>query len=393
MKSSIPLMAGVFMLATLTGCASLDSKLEREFEQIRRGPAGAPYKSVTNFSDALSCMDGLMQAKGVNEIPIMVEDLEDKTDSVKTGTRDMLISAISRMTTRSKAIKLIAYGKDSGNLVSFMKAANYTGGYKQMPLYDIQGSISQFDKGVASADSSLGLFKKRDGGAGAAHSASLNVIALDLNVLRAADMSVIPGVTSSNSVAIFQRGDSLNMDASINKLGVYFDLNLSSSEGQAQAVRNLVDLAAVELVGKLVGVPYASCLGAKDDARDEPSPFLTQQTVAAEPETAAPPVAPASIAKLPKLTPKKAQASKAETDSAKESDKTEQAKPVAPVITAVAAPAPTFEVSAPNKVAAAPSVSAKPAATVGQVKNFDGKGIIRVKRVISTEVIVDSPKK
>lgn len=370
MKSSIPLLFGVFTLASVTGCSSLDSKLEHEFEQIRRGPAGAPYKSVTNFSDALSCMDGLMQAKGVNEIPMMVEDLEDKTDSVKTGTRDMLISAISRMTTRSKAIKLIAYGKDSGNLVSFMKAANYTGGYKQMPLYDIQGSISQFDKGVASADSSLGLFKKKNGGLGGAHSASLNVIALDLNVLQAADMSVIPGVTSSNSVAIFQRGDSLNMDASINKLGVYFDLNLSSSEGQAQAVRNLVDLAAVELVGKLVGVSYASCLGAKEGARDEPSPLLEQPSVAPAKKPVEMKVKPIITVQLPKLTPKKEQTQI--TVAAKVEEKSTD---VAPKNVQLA----TFKVPT--------SVTSKPVLAIGQLKKFDPKGSLRVKRIISTEVI------
>lgn len=300
MKISVLLLASALTLMALGGCASLDSKLAHEFEKIRRGPSGAPYKSISNFSEALTCVDKLMLTKGIHGIPIMVEDIGDKTEEVKTGTRDMLISAISRMTTQSKAIKLIAYGKDSGNLVSFMKAANYTDGYKQMPLYDIQGSISQFDKGVASVDSSAGLFYRKKGGAGAAHSASLNVVAMDLNVLRAADMSVVSGVTSSNSVAIFQRGDSLDLDASINKLGIYFDLSLNASEGQAQAVRNLVDLAAIETIGKLVGVPYGNCLGVQDNA--------------ASGETQAPAAQPAQpkpvIAKIPKLVPKQTAAVK-----------------------------------------------------------------------------------
>ncbi|MGB1009747.1 MAG: hypothetical protein ACPGVP_08505 [Thiolinea sp.] len=207
-------------------------------------------------------MDNMMLSKGVSGVPVMIEDIEDKTESVKTGTRDMLISAISEMTARSKGIKLIVYGKDAGNLISFMKAANYGGGYKQMPRYDIQGSITQFDKGMANSDSSLGLFYSKKAGGGAARSASLDVIALDLNVLNTADMSVVPGVSSKNSVAIFQRADSLDMDASINKLGVYFDMSISASDGKAQAVRNLVELASVELVGKMLGLPYERCIGA-----------------------------------------------------------------------------------------------------------------------------------
>jgi len=41
-----------------------------------------PYKSVTGFSEALSCVDDLMLAKGVRDIPVMVEDISDKTESV-----------------------------------------------------------------------------------------------------------------------------------------------------------------------------------------------------------------------------------------------------------------------------------------------------------------------
>ncbi|EIJ35509.1 hypothetical protein [Thiothrix nivea] len=307
MKKSV-LLASVVAMSFLGGCASLDSRLAQEFAKIRRGPSGSPYKSITNFSDALTCVDDLMLVKGVKDIPVMVEDIDDKTEEVKTGTRDMLISAISRMTTKSKAIKLIAYGKDSGNLVSFMKAANYVGAYKEMPLFDIQGSITQFDKGVVSTDSSVGLFQRKKGGGGAAHGSSLNVVALDLNVLQASDMSVMPGITSSNSVAIFQRADSLDMDASINKLGIYFDLSLNASEGKAQAVRNLVDLAAVELVGKLVGVPYGKCLGVKEPAVGMAG--ATGQTGEKGGDSLKPtvsqPVDPAKVVavKLPKLTPK-----------------------------------------------------------------------------------------
>ncbi|OQX05868.1 MAG: hypothetical protein BWK73_32425 [Thiothrix lacustris] len=301
MKKSAIVLTTAIAITLLGGCASLDNKLEREFAKIRKGPAGAPYKSVTNFSEALSCMDNLMLAKGVKTIPVMVEDLDDKTEEVKTGTRDMLISAISRMTTQSRAIKLIAYGKDSGNLVSFMKAANVSDAYKEMPMFDIQGSITQFDKGIATADTSTGVFYRKKGGGGAAHSSSLNVVALDLNVLRASDMSVLPGVTSSNSVAIFQRGDSLDLDASINKFGVYFDLSLNVSEGKAQAVRNLVDLAAIETIGKLVGVPYSTCLGVKADKTGTAG--ATGEASAAGHASQPAVQQPVSV-KLPKLTPK-----------------------------------------------------------------------------------------
>lgn len=201
-----------------------------------------------------------MSARRIKPIPIMVEDIEDKTGAVPVGLRDMLVSAISEMTQNSKSIRLILYGKDTGNLISFMKAANNENIYQQMPLYDIQGSLSQFDKALVATDGSVGLFARRDGGIGMAHSVSLSVLALDLNLIYAHDMSIVPGVYSKNSVAILQQGDSLDADAAISKFGIYFDMNLSRNEGQAQAVRSLVELAAIELVGKLLGLPYQQCL-------------------------------------------------------------------------------------------------------------------------------------
>lgn len=392
----LPLIALAALLTLgVSGCANIDNRLEREFAKVRKGPAGAPYKSVTNFSDALQCMDKQMLVKGVRGIPIMVEDIEDKTESVKTGTRDMLISAISEMTTRSKGIKLIAYGKDAGNLISFMKAANYDRGYAKMPLYDIQGSISQFDKGVASSDASVGLFYRKKGGSGAAHGSSLNVIALDLNLLNATDMSVVSGVTSKNSVAIFQRSDSLDMDASINKMGVYFDLNLNTSDGQAQAVRNLVELAAIELVGKLVGLPYADCLGVTQEkarvaAKPVKLPKLKPKTnlsgkanTAKAGETPAAPKTPqhnTPITQKPPHTPDtrpKVAATQPLPENPAKPDRnkatTAKVKPAVFVI-----PAPVEAKPRPDKL--------RVTLAVGKAKNA-ASGIVRVKRVIKSEVI------
>jgi hypothetical protein len=55
--------------------AKLENKLEKEFDEARRGPKGSPYKSITNFSDSLACMDKLMVAGGIRNIPVMIEDI------------------------------------------------------------------------------------------------------------------------------------------------------------------------------------------------------------------------------------------------------------------------------------------------------------------------------
>ncbi|CAA6812872.1 MAG: Unknown protein [uncultured Thiotrichaceae bacterium] len=262
---TINVLSATLCFGLLSGCTSLD-KTRDEYETLRKKPIGKIYKSISNFSKELKCMDDLMVKYNIKDVGVMVEDIADRTEEVKAGAKDMLISAISEMTTESHGIRLVAYGKDTPNAITFLKRANNLSPYKNVPPYDIRGSISQFDKKVVHEDGSLGLFSRREGGLGASNVSSVSILAMDLNVIKTDDLSVVPGVTSKNSISIYRQGRSLDADARIDKYGVYFDMNLSRSEGVAQALRNLVELASIELVGKLTRVPYWTCLGV--DAND-----------------------------------------------------------------------------------------------------------------------------
>lgn len=245
---------------SVIGCTPVKEDVKEELPKLLKGPAEAPRRTITNFSNALRCMDALMINYGVYDVSMLVEDLKDNTKKVKVGAKDMLISAISEMTRRSHAIRLIAFGSDSGNLVSFLASANQNTPYAVVPQYDIRGSISQLDKSVAAKDVAGGInFAKI--GIGGAKTANASVLALDLAVISTNDYSVIPGVVSKNTIVIFKEGKGTDADASIGKFGVNFSMNLTRSEGDAQALRNLIELATIELVGKLTKTPYWSCLG------------------------------------------------------------------------------------------------------------------------------------
>jgi hypothetical protein len=179
---------------------------------------------------------------------------------VKAGTRDMLIAAVSDMTRRSRAVRVNAFGNDSGNLVSYISAAGRQSVYQGMPPYDIRGSISQLDEGLVSEQVDGGVAHDAFG-AGGSKSASGTVLGLDLSVISTDDLSVVPGVFSRNSIVILQSGHSIDTDATIEKVGLNFSLSLSESEGKAQALRTLIELATVELFGRLHKLPYWKCLG------------------------------------------------------------------------------------------------------------------------------------
>lgn len=258
-------------LAALAGCQTLEVKKPtvEQTAQIRKGPEDRPQRSITGFSQALRCMDTLMLDYGVRDVTMLAEEISDETKKLNAGTRDMLISAVSDMSRRSRAVRLVAFGKDTMNVISFLASAQNAQAYQAIPLYDIKGSVSQFDENLIKNQKDLGIGISPFINLGIARDAASSMIALDLSVLATSDMAVMAGVTSRNSVVILKQGKGIDGDAAYHKFGINYSMNVARSEGQSQALRGLVEIATVELVGKLTKTPYWSCLGVTDPMTQE----------------------------------------------------------------------------------------------------------------------------
>jgi hypothetical protein len=252
--------------AALAGCSALDVKQQTvtETKALAKGPEQTPFRSITGFSQGLRCMDNLMIDYGVRDVTMLVEDIFDQTKKVNAGTRDMLISAVSDMTRRSRSMRVVAFGRDATNVISFLASAQRQSAYDVIPQYDIKGSISQFDENVIRNQKDAGFSISPYLNLGIARDAATNILGLDLSVLTTDDMGVLPGVTSRNSVVILKSGKGFDADAAYHKFGINYSMNLARAEGQSQALRGLVELATVELIGKLTKTPYWSCLGVTD---------------------------------------------------------------------------------------------------------------------------------
>ncbi|WP_213955891.1 DUF4384 domain-containing protein [Variovorax sp. dw_954] len=269
-----PLFVRVLALAavaTLAGCQTLEVKKPtvEQTAEVRKGPEDRPQRSITGFSHALRCMDTLLLDYGVRDVTMLTEEITDETKKLNAGTRDMLISSVSDMSRRSRAVRLVAFGKDTLNVVSFLATAQTTAAYQAVPQYDIKGSVSQFDENLIKNQKDLGFGISPFLNLGVARDAASSMLALDLSVLTTSDMGVLPGVTSRNSVVILKQGSGFDGDAAYHKFGINYSMNLARSEGQSQALRGLVELAAVELIGKLTKTPYWSCLGVTDPKANE----------------------------------------------------------------------------------------------------------------------------
>ncbi|MET0507050.1 MAG: DUF4384 domain-containing protein [Burkholderiaceae bacterium] len=264
------LLGSVLAATTFAGCAvtAVKGDADKRVQEVKKGPEAAPFQSITGFSPALRCMDNMMIDYGVRDLSMLVEDILDQTKKVNAGTRDMLISAMSEMTRRSRAARVVAFGKDSSNVISFLDAAQRQSAYATIPQFDIKGSITQWDENVIRTQKDAGIGFLPYINLGASGDAAASVLGLDLSMLTTEDMSVLPGVTSRNSVVIFKQGKGIDGDAAYHKFGISFSMTFNKAEGQSQALRGLVELATIELMGKLTKVPYWKCLGA-DSASEE----------------------------------------------------------------------------------------------------------------------------
>jgi len=251
------------LLATLvvTACAPLPPKAA-DAQAALKPPATPVQRNVTNFSDALRCMDKLYIDYGARDVSVVLEDLSDSTKKVSAGTRDMMMSALSDQSRRSRAIDVIAFGQDANNAVAFMANAQKRSAFAVVPRFNLRGSITQMDEGVIKRQSDGGLSLGSLFGIGGSTSRQFSVMGLDVAMVDTARLALIPGVVSKNLTSITKEGDALDAQATLTKVGINFSTSLQRSEGTAQALRNMVELSSVELMGRLLKLPYWSCLGA-----------------------------------------------------------------------------------------------------------------------------------
>lgn len=235
--------------------SSPDPMRDRAIELIAGPSAGAPRLNATSFAPALRCMDDMFKNFGARGTSVVLEDIPDATTKVKVGAKDMFMSATSQMTRSSRAVRLIPW--DKGAIYSGRDDVLKNAGFA------VQGSISQFDETM--------LRKQRDGAIclgplciGAAESDTLSGMSLDLNVVETDGLTLLPGVTSKNYVLVRRKGRGADGDLSLKKFGVQYNFTFNSSDGQGQALRSLVELSVIELYGRLLKIPYWTCLGLSD---------------------------------------------------------------------------------------------------------------------------------
>jgi hypothetical protein len=292
-----PCMLLLAMVLALAGCATpMDPRKDREFQSrasITDRPAVRPTRSISSFSDSLMCMDHMLRDAQLPTTLITSKQIPDYSSRVAVAAKDMVITALSQMSRLSNAFRYVDYEVDIArqdtvqNMTTILLNNNQM--QLQRPALYLSGSISFVDQNVISNRFDTGLSGPRVD-LGFSQSRNATIIGLEMHLGDFRTRTLIPGLDSANEVIVGGGGQGLDLAGRIGTYGVQFNIGRDYTQGSGGAVRTLVDLATIELVGKWARVPYWQCLTLEQnhpdfqrqlrDWFDEGSPAVRTQLVA-----------------------------------------------------------------------------------------------------------------
>ncbi len=267
----------VLALALLAGCmvSPRDHVPFYAGVTVENRPVIQPVRSISSFSDSLACMDRMLRDYQKGTTLVTSKIIPDASGKVFVATKDMVVTALSQMSRTSNAFRYVDYEVDAlkqdtvQNLTTLLLNAGQM--RVQRPTLYVSGALSYMDQnvlmqrksfGVASDSVELGLSKDLIGTA----------FGLELHLGEFNTRTLIPGIDSANEMAVANAARGIDLGGRIKKTGVQFNLGQEVSQGVGPAVRTLVELGLIELVGKWARVPYWQCL-----ALDQSHPEFQRQ--------------------------------------------------------------------------------------------------------------------
>lgn len=237
----------------LGGCA-----YRPELATVAVQPRTAAVRNIGSFNEALRCMDDLFLAHGKRDIYITTAGIPDATGLIAAGTKEMFISAVSKMSAKSNAFRFVDYDVTQTDVQILSELVGLRQDFVA-PSYYVRGAITQLDSGVLSSNVNAAV-SLPDVDLAVSRDQIVSVVSMDLNVGRLVTRQILPGMSAENSIAVVQTGKGSDVGGLIGKAGLSLSVSLNRSEGFHQAVRNLVELSTIEVLGKLTRVPYWECL-------------------------------------------------------------------------------------------------------------------------------------
>ncbi|MBF0383989.1 MAG: peptidoglycan-binding protein, partial [Magnetococcales bacterium] len=174
---------------------------------------------------------------------------------------------VSQMANRSKAVRFVAYGADIKDMLDLQGAHPNKRSFRT-PDYFIRGGVTQHNKKIWSGQSGGGFSGEfeilRDSYeplSSYSGQKGFGSISIDLNVGTISNLQMVPGMTSSNTIALYpSENESVTADLSVGHFGLTFSLNENIKRDFNAVYRTLIQVGMIELIGRLQKVPYWRCL-------------------------------------------------------------------------------------------------------------------------------------
>ena len=257
---------GSALILANTGCGQLDARRHTDAHEMAttvNRPVVRPVRSISSFSESLSCMDHMLRAAELPTTLISSKQFPDFSGKVPVAVKDMVVTSLSQMSHLSNAFRYVDYEVDIArqdtvqNLTTILLNNNQM--QLQRPALYVSGAIAFVDQNVISQRRTAGISGDRVD-LGHSKSNTATVVALEAHLGDFRTRTIIPGLDSANEVVIGGAGDGLDLAGRIGSYGVRFNVGRDYAMGTGGALRTLVDLAMIELVGKWARVPYWQCL-------------------------------------------------------------------------------------------------------------------------------------
>ena len=261
------LCVALLVVLFLSGCAMpMNPRKDAEFQSYAyttNRPVIRPTRSLSSFSESLMCMDRMLRESQLPTTLITSKSIPDFSSRVPAAAKDMIITALSQMSRLSHAFRYVDYEVDIArqdtvqNLTTILLNNNQM--QLQRPALYVSGAIAYVDQNVINNRFDVGTSASRLD-TGYSQSKNATVIGLELHLGDFRTRTLIPGLDSANEVIIGGSGQGLDLAGRIGDYGVKFNVGRDYSIGAGGALRTLIDLGMIEMVGKWARVPYWQCL-------------------------------------------------------------------------------------------------------------------------------------
>lgn len=264
--------AMVCTAAVLAGCATTRNSLDdaQKLMAEREAEKPLPSANLSQYAPALARLGRMLEVykDGDPVIYMQTRSIQDATNlshplvgaEIPGDITEMVRTAVNRIGAR---VIYVPYHPDY--LVSQAQLGAKFG--VTMPDFLITGALTEFDRAISGAGRSNNAaieFGRGNGntalGFDAKRTAIFSALALDLNLVSFSTQQMVPRVQASNVVKVLNFSSEDN--ASLGFYGDAFGFKLEGKylQGRHSAIRTLVDLSVMEIVGKATNTPYWRCI-------------------------------------------------------------------------------------------------------------------------------------